>query len=118
MPCTKIPYVIVVVGLRHKEFIRLTNKAANLPVTLRNVGHISEGSNAECDAIAAAQTADLVLWQSSGARHFRAGAVPTLPVERIHGVTSAFSTLQRWLTAHPPKAVARGAGQSQRMKTA
>jgi hypothetical protein len=109
-------YVVVAVGLRQREFVRLSNKAASLPVTLKSVGHISEGSNAECEAIAAAKNADLVLWQPSGARHFRAGAVPSLPVERVHGVTSAFNALQRWVSARRPKAVA--AGQAQRSQTA
>jgi len=92
-------YVAAVVGLRWKEFTRLTAKARALPVTLKYGGHISDGSNAACRAISAARGANVVLWQSSGARHFSSGVIPSLPVVRVHGVTSALNALRRWLVA-------------------
>lgn len=99
MTCTDSFYVVVVVGLRHKEFIRLDGKVtkAGLPVALIYGGHISEGSNAGCNATAATATADLVLWQPNGARHFAGGVIPTLTARRVYGVSSAFDTLSEWL---------------------
>ena len=120
MQCTDSFYVIGVVGFRHKELIRLEAKVTNagLPVVLADGGHISEGSNAGCHARAAAHTADLVLWQPNGARHFPGGLLPALPVRRVHGVSSAFDALSRWLisenrrrsndvasTSRPPRTV-------------
>jgi hypothetical protein len=100
MHCTESFYVVVAVGFRHKEFIRLEDKVATaaLPVFLVEGGHISEGSNAGCNACKAAKSADLVLWQPDGARHFSAGLVPSLPMARVNGVSSAFNALVRWLT--------------------
>jgi len=105
MSSTQNLYVIVVVGLRDKEFIRLSTKTevAGLPVNLKNGGHISGGSNSEREAKAIAQRADLVLWQPSGARHFPGGVIPSLPVVRVHGVSSAFNSLRRWLAGRPAK---------------
>lgn len=101
MQCTDSFYVVVVVGLRRKEFIRLDAKVTNagLPVALTYGGHISEGSNAGCHAEEAAQTADFVLWQPNGARHFAGGLLPALPVRRVHGVSSAFDALTSWLVS-------------------
>jgi hypothetical protein len=101
MECTYSFYVVVVVGLRHKEFIRLDTKVTNagLPVALTYGGHISEGSNSGCHAEEAAQTADLILWQPNGARHFSRGLLPALPVRRVHGVSSAFDALTGWLVS-------------------
>jgi len=101
MQCTDSFYAIVVVGLRYKEFIRLDAKVTNagFPVALTYAGHISEGSNAGCHAKEAVHTADLILWQPDGARHFQGGLVPALPVRRVHGVSSAFDVLSRWLVS-------------------
>lgn len=101
MECTSSFCVVVVVGLRHKEFIRLDAKVTNagLPVALTYGGHISDGSNAGCHAEEAAQTADLILWQPNGARHFPRGLLPALPVRRVHGVSSAYGALTCWLVS-------------------
>jgi len=101
MQCTNSFYVVVVVGLRHKEFIRLDAKVTNagLPVALTYGRHISEGSNAGRHAEQAAQTADLILWQPNGARHFSGGLLPVLPVRRVHGVSSAFDALTGWVVS-------------------
>jgi hypothetical protein len=110
MQCTDSFYVVVVVGLRHKEFIRLDAKVTNagLPVALTYGGHISEGSNAGCHAKAAAQTADLILWQPDGARHFQGGLLPALPVRRVRGVSSAFDALSDWLVSKTTRKETRG----------
>ncbi len=100
MHCTNSFYVIAVIGLRYKEFVRLEQKvtSSGLPVSLTYAGHISDGSNCGCRAAAAACAADLVLWQPGGTRHLPAGLVPSLAVLRVHGVSSAFDALSRWLT--------------------
>jgi hypothetical protein len=100
MHCTDSFYVVAVIGLRYKEFVRLDEKVTSrgLPISLNYAGHISDGSNCGCRAMEAARAADLVLWQPNGTRHLPAGFVPSLPVLRVHGVSSGFNALLRWLT--------------------
>ena len=95
MPSAHTLNVVVVVGLRTQEFLRLRAKIARFrwPVDLVNGGHISEGSNASRDAQIEVSRADLVLWNPQGARHFSAGIIPLLRVRRIHGVSGAFRAI-------------------------
>ena len=106
MRCIDCLYVVAVVGLRYKEFIRLHAKVtgAGLPIALTYGGHISEGSNAGQHARMAARAADLVIWQPNGARHFPGGLIPALPVRRVHGVASAFEALSHWVAPTQPPA--------------
>lgn len=105
MQCAQTLLVVVVVGLRFREFCRLRAKVVRfgLPVDLVNGGHISEGSNACRDAQSVVNRADLVLWNPNGARHFSAGVIPSLHVRRIHGVSGARRAIVEWINSPPGK---------------
>ena len=115
MRCTRsCHFIVVAVGFRHREIIRLREKiaAAGLPVNLRACGHISEGSNAAREAKLAVPVANLVLWQPDGARHLPSGLVPTLPILRVHGVSSPYGALSQWIVGQARSRFAAGTASS------
>jgi hypothetical protein len=100
MRCARVSrFIVVAIGFRHQEFVRLREKtaAAGLPIDIRACGHLSEGSNATQEAMIAVPVAHLVLWRPQGAPHLPGGLIPRLPVVRVHGVSSAYDALVCWI---------------------
>jgi hypothetical protein len=96
MHFSRIWILVVVVGLRSREFERLKQRAneLNMPVDIHDGGHIGDGSNCAQRASWASRHADVVLWNKRGSRKLSSGFRKNHVVRRVTGVTSALRALE------------------------